>query len=646
MMTNVEDGWGARGLLIRIKYAYWLAMLLVAAMTAFSFVKLDTIVSAQNRYTNIIILADEQATVVRQITSRPLSNIIGGRALLEQFSANHDTLMRSVAAEGSDGEGAQLVKLLNQTGNAFKIAARQSAWPIAETPIQDAYEAVKDHFSSRLIAGTNSAKTLNRSLFGAMIALIALVVILIFRPLSSALSKNVAELVKARNSMAHFASHDSLTGLHNRAFLIDQFQSMISEAERCNEHLAVLQIDLDDFKDINDTLGHAAGDRVLIETAKRLLQSCGTTDLCVRLGGDEFVVILSAAGEAREIEMAASRILEHINEAIDFEGVAINAGASAGVAIYPADGHTADDLLVHADLALYDAKKRGGGEFAFFSSKLRTELDQRNQLESDLKQAIEAEAFEVYFQPQVSLIDGSVAGVEALIRWTHLERGVIMPGDFMPVARKSGLMSAIGRIGIKKAMAGAAKWHREGIAFGRLAVNVSGAELCEPDFADFLFETLKNVGLPAQKLSLEIVESVILDDDRLGIAARLRQIRAAGVHLELDDFGTGFVSLAQVNPNEVDRLKIDRCFVQNINNDDSNAKIVKAITELARGLGLSIVAEGAETQEELDQLIAIGCEEAQGFSIAYPMPEQSARNWLDLHAAKKQVVKLDAWRKA
>ena len=295
---------------------------------------------------------------------------------------------------------------------------------------------------------------------------------------------------------------------------------------------------------------------------------------------------------------------------------------------------------MHADLALYSAKKLGGGGFMFFSEELRQELEHRKQLERDLKIAIAERTFSIYYQPQVSLTNGVITGVEALVRWNHAQRGMISPGEFIPVAEKSGLMAQIGRIIVEKAVAEAAEWHKSGISFGRLAINVSGTELREPDFDQFLFDTLEGCGLPPEKLSLEIVESVILDDEKTGIAAKLRHIRAAGVHLELDDFGTGYASLSHVNPHEIDRLKIDRRFVQNINLNGDNSKIVKAITELARGLGISIIAEGAETEAELNSLLAIGCDQVQGYSIAFPMPDTQAREWLAMRAPKKHQLRV------
>jgi diguanylate cyclase (GGDEF)-like protein len=481
---------------------------------------------------------------------------------------------------------------------------------------------------------------LHRTLFFLTIGVIVLVALFIFRPMSEMILRRTHELVDARNSMAFIAVHDGLTGLYNRTFLTDHFDTLIKGAHRRGERLAVVQLDLDRFKQINDTLGHAAGDYVLVVTAQRMRDSCRASGLCVRLGGDEFIMILSGAGSGEDINGIAKRILSRINEPINFQGATIHPGASAGIAVYPVDADNAKDLIVHADLALYSAKKLGGGNYSFFSDELRQELDHRKQLERDLKTAIAERSFSVYYQPQISLTNGTITGVEALVRWKHPQRGMISPGEFIPVAEKSGLMAQIGRIIVEKAIAEAAEWHRTGISFGRLAVNVSGTELREPDFDIFLFETLERSGLPPQKLSLEIVESVILDDEKTGIAGKLRHIRAAGVHLELDDFGTGYASLSHVNPHEIDRLKIDRRFVQNINLNGDNSKIVKAITELARGLGISIIAEGAETEAELDSLMSIGCDQVQGYSIAFPMPEAQARDWLASRGSKKPQLRV------
>ena len=281
----------------------------------------------------------------------------------------------------------------------------------------------------------------HRTLFYATIGVIVLVALFIFRPMSDVILRKTHELVDARNSMAFIAVHDGLTGLHNRTFLTDHFDTLIKGAHRRRERLAVVQLDLDRFKQINDTLGHAAGDYVLVVTAQRMRDSCRASDLCVRLGGDEFVMIRHGAGTTEDINMLAKRILARINEPISFQGATILPGASAGIAVYPIDADNAKDLLVHADLALYSAKKLGGGSFSFFSEELRRELDHRKQLEHDLKVAIAEQGFQVYFQPQVSLTNGAITGIEALVRWNHAERGMISPGEFIPVAEKCGLMA-------------------------------------------------------------------------------------------------------------------------------------------------------------------------------------------------------------
>ena len=419
--------------------------------------------------------------------------------------------------------------------------------------------------------------------------------------MSDVILRKTHELMDARNSMAFIAVHDGLTGLHNRTFLTDHFDTLIKGAHRRGERLAVVQLDLDRFKQINDTLGHAAGDYVLVITAQRMRDSCRASDICVRLGGDEFVMILSGRRHRRGHQ----------------HGRQAHPGAHQRADQLPGRHDPARRQRRHRRLSGRRRQRQRPGRACRPRALFRQEAGRRRLLvllrgaaaanwstasssSTTCKSPSRSEAFSVYFQPQVSLTNGAITGIEALVRWNHAQRGMISPGEFIPVAEKSGLMAQIGRIIIAKAIAEAAEWHRAGIQFGRLAINVSGTELREPDFDKFLFDTLESAGLPPQKLSLEIVESVILDDEKTGIAAKLRHIRAAGVHLELDDFGTGYASLSHVNPNEIDRLKIDRRFVQNINANGDNTKIVRAITELARGLGISIIAEGAETEAELE----------------------------------------------
>lgn len=670
-------------LILLIKTGYWLALLIIAAMVIASFILLQQVMAAQQHNHTLLDIVSTQKALSQRIVFLASATGSASRdkqpalvAALKQatteFETNYDLLLEQTGADpksparsdpksiesvlfakpfhldyfsvGLIANGQRLISSFESqlaANGAYKGGGeRVNLDASVANATLSGYAALGQRIAAFADERSEKLLDLHRTLFYATIGVIVLVALFIFRPMSKAILRKTHELIDARNSMAFIAVHDGLTGLHNRTFLTDHFETLIKGAHRRRERLAVIQLDLDRFKQINDTLGHAAGDYVLVVTAQRMRDSCRASDLCARLGGDEFVMILNGAGGTEDINMLARRIIEQINEPIMFQGTTILPGASAGIAVYPIDADNAADLLVHADLALYSAKKLGGGSFSFFSEELRRELDHRKQLEHDIKVAISENAFQVYFQPQVSLTNGTISGIEALVRWKHAERGMISPGEFIPVAEKCGFMPEIGRIVFAKAIEQAAEWDRAGIAFGRLAVNVSGTELREPDFDRFLFATLEKAGLPPQKLSLEIVESVILDDEKTGIAAKLRHIRAAGVHLELDDFGTGYASLSHVNPNEIDRLKIDRRFVQNINENGDNSKIVRAITELARGLGISIVAEGAETEAELDSLMAIGCDQVQGYSIAFPMPQDKAREWLLARSPKKAKLKV------
>lgn len=651
----------SRKLILLIKTGYWLALMIIAAMVMASFVLLQQLMAQQQHNDALLDIVSTQKALSQRVVflasatgaasrDKQPALVTALKQATAEFETNYERLLKETGADplsparndpksieyvlfskpfhldyfsvGLIANGDRLVSSfesqLGMKSDGYKGGGERVGLDasVANATLSG-YAALGQRISAFANERSDGMLDLHRTLFFATIGVIVLVALFIFRPMSKAILRKTHELVDARNSMAFIAVHDGLTGLHNRTFLTDHFDTLIKGAQRRRERLAVIQFDLDRFKQINDTLGHAAGDYVLVVTAQRMRDSCRASDLCARLGGDEFVMILNGAGSTEDIHALAKRILGEINEPIIFQGTTIMPGASAGIAVYPIDADNAQDLLVHADLALYSAKKLGGGSFSFFSEELRRELDYRKQLEQDIRTAIAEKTFEVYFQPQVSLTSGKISGIEALVRWKHAARGMISPGEFIPVAEKCGFMPDIGRIVITKAINEAAEWDRAGIDFGRIAVNVSGTELREPDFDQFLFGTLERAGLAPQKLSLEIVESVILDDEKTGIAAKLRHIRAAGVHLELDDFGTGYASLSHVNPNEIDRLKIDRRFVQNINENGDNTKIVRAITELARGLGISIVAEGAETEAELDSLMAIGCDQVQGLSLIH-----------------------------
>ena len=677
-MKLSQPGTGASQFGMLVKGAYWAAMIIIALVAMGSYMTVQQMLASHQRQTALSSLVNDQKVLSQRIvflgvaaeraaTARKPILVAALRDALEQFDANHDRLTGPDSAfhPGSlDGllfgppyhldyyseklsRNARTLAdsvdawLANPNGSDDYTASR--GWIGLDTEIGDrtldGYAAVDRLIARREGDRLSNLMVLHRNLFWATIGIIGLVVLAIFRPMSEAIQRGATELVRARNAMQKLAGHDALTGLSNRTFLLDHFGPLLEAAQRRNERVAVVQIDLDEFKQINDTLGHAAGDAVLTRTGERLRTACGDADICARLGGDEFLLLLSDAGGRTEIGRAVENLITRLNEPLTHETTTIVPGASAGIAVFPDDAETTDDLLIHADLALYAAKRNRGSAFAFFSDEMKAELESSNQLKRDLRTAVTERAFSVHFQPQISLRNGKISGIEALARWTHPERGPISPAEFIPAAERAGLMSQLGRIVVEKAVATAAGWNRDGLDFGRLAINVSAAELREADFVTHLFHTLGEAGMPPEKLSLEIVESVILDDEKTGVAAKLRAVRAAGVHIELDDFGTGYASLSHVNPNEIDRLKIDRRFVTQIDADSDKRKIVRAITELARGLGISIIAEGAETTAELDSLMAIGCEHVQGYSVAFPMAEPEARDWIMTRAPRLRLSK-------
>ena len=657
-----------------IERAYVAALVIIGSMVLASFILLNQLIGAQQREEHRVSIAETQRALSQRIVflanaaegapvERQPALILSLRQATEEFERNYAELLAETGAVStsaarqdpetvesilyskpyhleyfSDGLAANSWRLIAalqteiapETTKLYYRAGKERAQldERLATATMDGYSALRERLwalSRERLAGL---VLVHRALFAGTIFVLVFVALFIFRPMALLIGKRTDQLVEARNKMAYNAVHDGLTRLHNRVFLNYRFGIFLEEAAANDSRLAVIQFDLDRFKQINDTLGHAAGDQVLATTAERMRRAGQPDNVCIRLGGDEFVVIVPRVDDDAGIAAMAERILRMINQPIAFEGQTIHAGASAGIAFFPKDGREPSELLNHADVALYAAKKAGGGAYSFFTDELRREQDERRQIERELVVAIARRDFTVRFQPQVSLSDSTVTGIEALVRWQPPGRDFVPPSVFLPIAESSGLMPAIGRIIFREAIRAAARWHRRGLEFGRLALNASSSELAQQDFARFLFDTLAEMGLPPEKLALEIVESVILDDEKTGIASTLRTIRAAGIHLELDDFGTGYASLTHVDPRQFDRLKIDRRFVQNIHGNDQNAHIVRAVIDLADRLGIGIIAEGAETDAELEELASLGCDEVQGFGVAFPMPEEAMTVWL------------------
>jgi diguanylate cyclase (GGDEF)-like protein len=396
----------------------------------------------------------------------------------------------------------------------------------------------------------------------------------------------------------------------------------MEQALHRDERLAVLFVDLDRFKAVNDTLGHPVGDALLCAVTKRLQMAVRGSDTVARLGGDEFAIVQVGAKPTDATEIAA-RIIEQISAPFDILGHQVVIGASLGIAIAPTDGKEPDQLLRNADMALYRAKSSGRGCYHFFQPEMDAQMQARHALELDLRKAVLGGEFEVYYQPIVDLKSGEITGFEALVRWNHPQRGLVSPGDFIPVAEEIGLIVPLGDWVLKQACRDAATWP------GTLtvAVNLSAVQFRNPTLALSIISALGATGLSASRLVLEITETVLLQDDR-AILDTLHQIRALGVRISMDDFGTGYSSLSYLRSFPFDKIKIDRSFIQELGKKEDCIAIIRAVTRLGDNLGMITIAEGVETKEQLEILRAEGCTQVQGYLFSRPKPAREVPNML------------------
>ena len=422
--------------------------------------------------------------------------------------------------------------------------------------------------------------------------------------------------------LRHQAYHDPLTGLANRAFLRERLQEMIYRAERQQHMLAVLCLDLDHFKVINDSNGHAAGDELLRAAAARLSNSVRQGDVVVRLGGDEFAVLLEGPLHTDAIAVIARKILTRISRPITVNDRQHALSTSIGVSCFPTDGRTPDELLTRADLAMYSAKEAGRNDFRFFTAALHDQVQEKALLMVGLQNAIANQQLWLAYQPRVDSHSGAVLSVEALLRWSHPQLGEIEPERFVPLAEQTGIIVQLGEWALRTACAQFRRWRDAGIALERVAVNLSMRQLLEPDLVARVAAILDEQGLAPQQLELEITESMAMQhpDAVLETLARFDQL---GVRIGLDDFGTGYSSLAYLKRFPIDDLKIDRAFVSGVPHDAEDVAIARAILALARSLDLTPVAEGVETVEQRDFLQAEGCREMQGYLYGKPLPAEA-----------------------
>jgi diguanylate cyclase (GGDEF)-like protein/PAS domain S-box-containing protein len=452
------------------------------------------------------------------------------------------------------------------------------------------------------------------------------------RPAQLVAVMDVTEKRQAEARIAHMALHDALTGLPNRVLFHERLDEALSRVRRDREKLAVLYLDLDQFKNVNDGLGHPAGDKLLVAVAERLLTCLRVSDTVARFGGDEFAVLQIGFAGPHEASALAERIVTLLSEPYDIDGQQVVIGASVGIALAPADGETAEQLLGNADMALYQAKEDGRRNFRFFQPGMGASLRAQHTLGLDLRRALAAGEFEVYYQPLVTLETGIISGFEALLRWHHPVRGMVAPATFIPLAEETGLIVPIGEWVLRQACAEAAAWPDD----LKVAVNLSPVQFKKGNLPQMVFATLASSGLPAARLELEITESIFLAESKTNLAT-LRRLRALGVGISMDDFGTGYSGLSYLRAFPFDKIKIDRSFISELGESADCMAIIKAITNLGSNLGIPTLAEGVETQEQLELLRKEGCTEMQGYLFSRPVPASEIAGLLNSPRNRRQA---------
>ena len=439
---------------------------------------------------------------------------------------------------------------------------------------------------------------------------------------NSQLQEEVFERMQAEQRIWHVAHHDGLTGLPNRTLLHDRLQQALAQAQRGQHRVAVMFLDLDRFKSVNDTLGHAVGDELLKHVAERLKGAVRAVDTVSRLGGDEFVIILHEVSSPDDVVQVAEKVLGALASTVGIEGHQLRATPSIGISMFPDDGDEVFALMKNADTAMYHAKASGRNNFQFYAREMNEQAAHFFSLESRLRVAVEAGQLALHYQPLVDWPRRAVCGMEALVRWNDPEHGLVSPSEFIPIAEETGLIMPIGEWVLFEAMRQNRAWQQEGRPLLPVSVNLSPRQFRQKDLVDNLRRILSDTGQPARLLELEITESTLMYDIA-ETQAKLQEIAAMGVRLAIDDFGTGYSSLSYLKRFPVHKLKIDQSFVRDLKFDPEDAAIVKAIIGLAGSLGLDTLAEGVETREQLDVLLGLGCKSFQGYLFSRPLPSAS-----------------------
>jgi diguanylate cyclase (GGDEF)-like protein len=530
-----------------------------------------------------------------------------------------------IARVGSYDQGVQSIIALYLTEGVNKAVQAQDELGASAYEFLDDLKVAVDREQALLSAERASAvETSDRSfltqvILGAFALLAAILAggTLIVR--ARQLVQNIEQRKRAEDRIRHLAYHDALTDLPNRAQLEDHLAKALAQARRKGCMLALLYLDLDRFKHVNDAVGHSLGDHVLQSVAERLTSIVRGADTVARVGGDEFTILLPEISCAQDAVDVAERILTDLRQPVMVDHREFHATTSMGIAFYPDDAEEADTLLRNADIAMYRAKEKGRDNHQLYTAAMNARIAERFAVENDLRRALERQEFVVYYQPQVDISSQQIVGVEALVRWQHPSRGLMLPADFIPVAEESGLIVPLGEWVLRTACAQVKAWQEAGLPAIRLAVNLSGRQFQQRDLAEMVDRALKETSLEPRYLQLEITETVVMHDMDFTIAT-LGNLKAMGVQIAIDDFGCGHSSLNYLKRLPIDHVKIDRSFVRDLATDPSDAAIVGSVVAMTHELNLKVVAEGVETEEQLAFLKDRRCDVVQGFLFSKPMP--------------------------
>jgi len=439
---------------------------------------------------------------------------------------------------------------------------------------------------------------------------------------------DITQIKQSQEEVFHLAYHDTLTNLPNRLLLKERLNQAIKHAHRKQRTFTLMFVDLDNFKNINDTQGHNEGDLLLQNIATLLRHTLRDKDTIARIGGDEFILLFDDVAELQEAEKLASKVLSVLSAPIELSESSANISASIGICQFPQDGDSADELLKNADTAMYRAKQQGRNNFQFYSAELTRHVVERVELEKALRNALQQDEFCLHYQPQIDLNSGQVIGAEALLRWHSDQLGNVSPDRFIPVAEESGLILAVGHWVVKEACRQIRKWKDQQLTIGKVAVNISGAQISKTDLAAEVRNLMTEYQLSPTDLSLEVTETFVMQHQNTAVS-QLSILHGMNLELAIDDFGTGYSSLSYLKKLPINKLKIDKSFIQDIPHDPDDMAIARTIIALADSLGLTVIAEGVETEEQAAYLKATGCHQAQGYLYGKPMSAEQLQDFIE-----------------